>query len=453
MHPKKKTLGYLLALLAALMLAALLGWYFFLNQQSQAVSATDAARGLGSDDSYLASAVGNTYNNIVSGITSLVDGEGADDAKASAAPPQLWQITKTPVAGMAFVGAGTSTKLYFAESSTGYILSADPETGALARLTNKLFPKTKEAVFGHNGYVVLRSIDDEDGSIVSFAGKISSTTAETADDGGALTGKYLESNISAIVPAPYTRELLYLIKNSFGGATGALSSWDGAKIKNIFPSPLSDWKPISLADGRTFFVLRPADNVPGFAYEIKSGGPLAVRIGYAPGLTFLPNTSSAAILYGTSERGSLTLFVRAQGDATAVSLPIKTVADKCVWSTEMHIAQKSTTTPKIFPKKPAPGVVPLIAYCAVPQFVTSNTFLNDWYKGAIHTSDSWWRVDASAGTVELLLSPSAANQAIDVENPTMDDSGKYISFMNAADKTLWLLRISASPDPQTKNES
>ena len=163
--------------------------------------------------------------------------------------------------------------------------------------------------------------------------------------------------------------------------------------------------------------------------------------GNAPGLTFLPNASSTALIYGTSERGSLSLFARTREDATAVSIPIKTVADKCVWSTETPTAAQSTTTPKISSKS-APIVKPLIAYCAVPQFVTSNTFLNDWYKGAIHTSDSWWRVDVSSGTVELLLSPSATNQSIDVKNPIMDASGKYISFMNTTDNTLWLLRIS-----------
>ena len=85
-------------------------------------------------------------------------------------------------------------------------------------------------------------------------------------------------------------------------------------------------------------------------------------------------------------------------------------------------------------------VKPLVAYCAVPQFVTSNAFLNDWYRGAIHTSDSWWRVDVSADTVELIFAPET-DTPIDVESPIMDDRGEHIAFINAIDKTLWLLRI------------
>ena len=436
MNVNKKILGYSFALLAAFMLAGLAGWYFFLNQQTQTISTIDTARGLGTNDSSFQSAVGNTYDNIVSGITSLVTGTSTP-TQGDSAPPQLWQITRTPVAGMAFAGTGSSTKLYFAESSTGYILTANPETGVLDRLTNKLFPKTQGVVFAREA-VVLRSID-ENGDIASFVGNISSSTS--ADGTHVFSSKSLESNISEIVSAPYTHGFLYLTQTPLGGSEGVLLSADGTKRKVVFSSPIGGWKPISLADGRTFFVLRPADNIPGFAYELKKDGSLALMAGNAPGLTFLPNASSTALIYGTSERGSLSLFARTREDATAVSIPIKTVADKCVWSTETPTAAQSTTTPKISSKS-APIVKPLIAYCAVPQFVTSNTFLNDWYKGAIHTSDSWWRVDVSSGTVELLLSPSTTNQSIDVKNPIMDASGKYISFMNTTDNTLWLLRIS-----------
>lgn len=438
MKINKNILGYSFALLAAFMLAGLAGWYFFLNQKAQTISTTDTARGLGASDSSFTGAVSNTYDNIVSGITSLVTGTSTPSSQGDSAPVQLWQITKTPVAGMAFMVIGSSTKLYFAENSTGYILTADPQTGALGRLTNKLFPKTQEAVFGQDT-IVLRSIDDN-GDIASLAGSMSSSTS--ADGTHAFTSKSMERNIVAMVSAPYTHGFLYLTQNSLGGSEGVLSSVDGTKRKVVFSSPLSGWKPISLADGRTFFVLHPADNIPGFAYELKKDGSLALQAGDMPGLTFLPNTSSTAVIYGTSENGSLSLFVRAREDASVISLPIKTVADKCVWSTEMPAIVQSTTTPKISSKKPSAVVKPLIAYCAVPQFIISNTFLNDWYKGAIHTSDSWWRIDVSAGTVELLLSPSATNQSIDVENPIMDEGGKYISFMNAEDNTLWLLRLS-----------
>ncbi len=440
MRPAKKTLSYVLVLAALFMLAGLWGWYFFLNRQTETITATDASRGLGVNEASPQSG-GGIYNSVVSGIESFIE-RGANETQGGAALPRLRKISKTPVAGYAF-GAGTSSALYFAESSTGYIFSADTGTGAVERLTNKLFPKTREAVFARDGSVVLRSVD-EDGNILSFAGKISSSTPEAG--GGALSGKYLERNISAIVPAPFSRELLYIVKTSSGGAEGVLSSWDGMKRKVVFSSPISGWNPIALSDGRIFFVIRPADDIAGFAYELKSGA-LVPQVRGVPGLTYLPNANSAAIIYGASGNGGLSLFARARDDATDISLPIRTVADKCVWSTEGAV-NLSATTPKIFSKKPLPAVKPLVAYCAVPQFVVSNTFLNDWYRGVIHTSDSWWRVDVSGDTVELIFAPDAG-ETIDVENPVMNDGGEYIAFVNANDKTLWLLRVNPA-DTATK---
>ena len=45
----------------------------------------------------------------------------------------------------------------------------------------------------------------------------------------------------------------------------------------------------------------------------------------------------------------------------------------------------------------------------------------------------------SAGSTKLLYAPG--DIMLDVENPAIDDAGAYIAFMNAADKSLWLLRI------------
>lgn len=412
----KNILKYAVIIIAAILLAGLVSWYIFLNRQAKTITATDSARGLGTASPSFSSSLGSTYNNIVSGITSFVGGSSA--GSADKLPPQLWQVAKTPVAGMGFIGNASTSKLYFAERSTGYILEADPKNGVISRITNKLLPRTNEAVFGRERTVVLRSVDEE-GGIVSFAGSFASST---------LTGNYLMRNIRAIVPDPKTNGLLYLVKNDNGEGVAVRSSWNGANPKIVFTSPLSSWKLISLEDGRIFVALPPADNVPGFAYELQGDGSISPEIQDVPGLTFLPRASSIASLFGSSSGGTLNLF--AQTDGTLISLDIKTVADKCVWD----LSNKRT-----------------VVYCAVPQFVISKTFLNDWYRGAIHTSDSWWRVDANSGTVEQVFSPSERDGTLDVENPIIDMGGEHIAFMNAVDKTLWLFRISAPGEKPQKS--
>lgn len=410
MNNKNDILKYAIAVIVALLLAGLAAWYFFLSSQTKNIAATDSARGLGAPSPSFSGSIGSTYNNIISGISSLVGGSSTNGS-GDKTPPQLWQVASTPVAGMGFVGNATTTKLYFVERSTGYILSADPKTGGIERITNKLVPRTYEAIFGENTSVVLRTIDNDE-NIVSFAGSYASTSS--------LTGNYLTRNILEMAPDHKTHGLLYLVKNDAGEGVAVRSSWNGDKPKIVFASPVSGWKPISLEDGRTFFILKPADNISGFAYELKGDGTITSEMQDIPGLTFLPRASSTAVLLGASASGTLTLFAQATDKAEIFPLSIKTIADKCVWDPSN--------------KK--------LAYCAVPQFVTSNTFLDDWYRGAIHTQDSWWKVDASNGDVEQIFSPSSENSALDVENPVMDASGEHIAFMNASDKTLWLLRIS-----------
>ena len=63
--------------------------------------------------------------------------------------------------------------------------------------------------------------------------------------------------------------------------------------------------------------------------------------------------------------------------------------------------------------------------------------------GAVHTSDTWWRIDASTGEVTPLLEPGDTDKTFDVENPMIDSAGEKIAFMDAKDKSLWILRISA----------
>lgn len=448
MPSTKKLLYYLITAMVILLMAGLAGWYFFLNKQKQAIAESDAGRGLDSAPPTFGGSAGSTYSNVSSTGAPALSG---DQAKA---PPRLWKVTKTPVAGMKFIGAKDSSasatamgsQLYFAERGTGYILKADPKTGAITRLTNKLIPRVYEAVFAYDGAVVLRSIDDN-GRITSFAGESpeqpvsASSSAQNKSSGGgtaALSGNYLEPDILSIVPRPETRELFLLVPAANGGSSVVLSSWDGKKQKTFFSSPLSEWKMFPLSDGRIFLSLLPSDDVAGFAFEIKNG-VLTARLRDIPGLTFLPRSQSGAALFGQSGGEDVSLLYSPKEGSGAEYLPIKTVADKCVWA--------EPAPASVSGKKPVANTGPLIAYCAVPQYFISKTFLSDWYRGAVHPTDEWWRIDATTGQVTPLLDSGETDQTFDVEGPVIDSAGENIAFMNAKDKSLWILRINAQEKP------
>lgn len=390
-------------LLVALVLVGLLWWYTFLRGQQQNLAQTDAGRGAGAPAPSFGSPVGSTYNNVISTIAS------SQTESPSAPHEQLTKINQAPTAGFAFV-AGTSTTLRFVERSSGYVFDATLASGTLNRLTDTLVPRVYEALIARNGRVVERTY--EDGTITTIAGDV--VLSSTSTNPGKLKGSRLPDNIPSIALDPTGREFFYVAPQGSGFA-GVRAPWDGTKLRVEFTTNISGWQIRWLSDGRLVLVQNAADGVTGYAYELRNG--VLVPLVQGLGLTALPRASSTAILYGQSSGNSLSLSARLSASTTAIALPVRTVADKCVWS---------------------PGKT-LVAYCAAPIRNPGSDFLDRWYRGEVHSADAWWQIDVSAGSATLIYTPSA-NTTIDVEDPVIDDSGMYIAFTNAVDKSLWLLK-------------
>ena len=401
---------YLSVAVIVIILAALSAWYFFIRAKQAAIEQADAGRGAGLSTQPPASPSGSTYENIVSSLSSVFTGGEINENTKEV--PRLAQVNKSPTAGAGFVGSSTSTRLRFVERGTGFIFDIAPETLALERLTNVLVPRTYEALVAENDHLIMRGIE-EDGNIVTVVASIVGTS--TTENARALVQKRLPDGIRSIAIDPSGKEIFYIIGGVSGGV-GTRAGWDGTKPKQIFSSAISGWQAYWLTGERFILVQKPTNSSAGYAYEVQKDGALSPLVRNAPGLTFLPHPSSRTLLYGASG-GGLALFVRISGTSTTASLPIRTIADKCVW---------------------APGPQ-LVAYCAVPQTQPSPGFLDQWHRGEVHTADAWWRVDASAASAELLFSPG--NTTLDVENPLIDKQGEYIAFMNSIDKSLWLLRV------------
>ena len=180
-----------------------------------------------------------------------------------------------------------------------------------------------------------------------------------------------------------------------------------------------------LSDGRFIIAEKPQDGALGYAYEVSPDGSLKPLVRGAPGLTILPLSGSRTFIFGTSVNSVLTLY--AQTSTTTLALPIRTPADKCIW------APYSAATAR----KPATDVV---LYCAVPNDASAKNFLQDWYMGALHTSDTWWQINLTNGKTEKLQGTDSVG-AIDVIDPSIDPGGNFLAFKNNMDGTLWVLRI------------
>ncbi len=402
---------FAVAAIIVTVLGGLAGWYLFVDQQISSTESQDSARGFGASESF-GSSVGSGLSNLVSGIVGNIL---SDEPEGSAAAPQLWRVTRTPVGGHGF--ASTSPVVFFAERASGNILTADPREAKVARLTNTLVPKVLEAHFAYDGSVVLRALD-ETGSVTTFAATIGTSTSPAAGDTPhKLEGVFLPSGIVSIAAHPGTKELFFLAREN-GGTAGIVSNWLGTGQRRILASALSDWHALVLPDGTRYVIQKASDDIAGHAFRVTSSGTLERILGNIPGLMLLPRSNSSAIAFSSSSGGALALFARTSSGSSDIALPVRTLAEKCVWAPDSR----------------------LILYCAVPQTQPARDFIRNWYDGSAHTADAWWRIDVSANSAEQIFTPEFST-ALDVEEPRIDSSGTHIAFVNKIDKTLWMLRL------------
>lgn len=412
-----KILSYIAIGIFVLGLGGLAGWYFFTSQKGTSAKGTTSGFGAGNPTPTFQGSTGSTQANILA-TTNWTNGGNSGSSVAST---QLWEVDTTPVAGFGFVANGTSTPLlYYTERANGYVESTNLSTRSSVRVTKDLRPKIYTALFSNDGSVVLRSISDK-GVITTSAGTIKTITTASSTN-TSLDVASFPDNITGVAVNPATRSIFYLAyaNTTNGGTVGITAQWDGTKQKQVFSSLVNSWRPLYLSDGRIFLTESAADDLPGYAFQLNTDGSLTDIIRGVPGLTISPDPSSKAFIYGQSAAGELSLFVQTAPNATSSPLALATIADKCVW---------------------APGKSETV-YCAVPKFIDTKTFINDWYRGQTHTNDIWWQINAVTGGISQVYSPSASDGVtLDVENPQIDSTGTYIAFTNAADESLWVLKI------------
>lgn len=409
MQKHETTFMYIGFAAIGLLVLGLAGWYFFLSRQSADLETLREARGFDIGVPSFAGSRGSTAENIEGGF-GLGSAPTAVETEGEAPrAPRFWRVSTSPVAGAGFIMSGPTPILRYVERSTGHVFDVDPLTGAITRRTNRLIPEAYEAIVGENDAVIHRTISAE-GLPETFVGQLATTTV---DGFTPLTGTDLGPTVREIA---FTDTGIVFISETAEGAKQLIEAEiDGSNPVERRILSAGDFRLTTLSDGRIILTEYPASGIPGYAYEVGTAfAPLARTV---PGLTLAARASSSAVLVGSDDGSKLSLAVRATKDASLLPLEIATLADKCVWD---------------------PGVG-LIAYCAVPR-VTPPGFLTNWHRGTVHTSDVWHLVDAGAGKSEKFFD-IREDDAIDVENPMMDAGGNYLAFMNARDKSLWLLRI------------
>lgn len=413
----------------------LAGWYAYIRANQTSVQRDATARGFNTTAPSFSGVGGSTGANISAGaagtstpytdttmggflgqVTNLLFGTSTttDSATSSVAyeTPRLWHIDKMPVAGFGFVPGEHGPRLYYVAQATGYVFSADPRSGTIARLSTTLRAKIYEASVDEYGTVVERSMDDNE-HIITFVGGVSTSTATTSST--ALLGSLLPKDIR-VLSTDRAGSLAYLLTTATGSAVVVQAR--AGKPRVMTTLGIADWRFHLLRSGTLIMSQSPSDDLLGYAYRVEKNGTLAPLVS-APGLTLAHSDVEGVYLYGSAIPGTLTLYVHPEKGAASVKVPIATIADKCAW---------------------VPGKDP-IAYCGVPSSIPLSRFLDGWYQGALHTDDTVWVVDPKTASAKRFYVPSANGGSVDIEEPLIDSTGTFMAFRNAADHSLWLLRI------------
>ena len=388
----------------AFLLFGLLGWYLFLSRNTSELESIGESRGFSVGIPSFAGTRGSTIENLAQGLA-LQSGNATDSTNTSdTRAPRLWVVNQTPVAGAGFITNGSTTLIRFVERSTGHVFDANPETSEVVRRTNTSLGPVYQAYVGSGETVILQTLGD-DGIARTLLGTFGTTTEEGLQDLDTIElGSAMEAGFSG-------EDAVLLTKSETGSAVVKAGESEGI----LFSSPLSHWHMARI--DTLVLTERSASNIVGSAFHVTPQGTLT-KITSAPGLTLAVHPTTDAYLIGSDTGRALALSVQPGRDATSVALDIQTTAEKCVW---------------------APGTS-LTAYCGVPQEPPATPFLDLWYRGKTHTDDSWFVIESSTGSAEPLFTPPSDTD-LDVENPMVDESARYILFTNARDKSLWLLRI------------
>lgn len=229
-----------------------------------------------------------------------------------------------------------------------------------------------------------------------------------------LTGDFLTAGIIRGAVSPDGTQLFQL-RTTEDGVVGYISSSNGRNERQIFTSPLTEWKAQWISPTIIALTTLASSEADGYMYFLNpTNGDFQKVLGPIRGLTTLINPSGTIVLVGSSVDRNIALatFTVATGQMTPRDL--KTLPAKCTWQNDT------------------------IVVCAVPQAVSNGQYPDDWYQGNVKFTDSFWSLDTVQNSTTNLFTP---NQVFDAHSLKLSPDQYYLYFINKLNGTLWSYRL------------
>jgi len=202
----------------------------------------------------------------------------------------------------------------------------------------------------------------------------------------------------------------------------SLANPDGSDWKDIFQTRLKDlileWPLVDKISIKT-----PTSGlVEGLVLTLNpQTGEFKRVLSGIYGLNIKWSTWGNKILYSaTDERGKdISLYLVDQNGENKKELGLNTLVEKCVFS------QDNRTL-----------------FCALPEKLSANAILpDDYYKGLITTSDSFWKINLETGEKNLIYQPEEMSRTYDATELFLSPKEDYLFFINRKDGFLYSLKI------------
>jgi len=367
----------------------------------------------------------NATNKTTTGTTGGNTGNNTQTNTTNGNTAKLTQLYANPTSGSVFFASKSNQDvLEFVDRANGNVYQYLPQSqsGQPTRLTDTTIPKIEEVKWSPTGNnLVYRYLDNNNtDTIDSFSGTITGTS--TGGNLRQIAGTFLSVDLAQMAVSPKGDKIFGLWKKNDGsGSFGVLSNLDGTNKKQIFNSSASSWNISWPTNTLVTFTTRPTYKDYGYLFFFNTQTYSFERIlGDIAGLSTLTNSDGSLIAYSRSQDKAFSLNIYDTKNKTDESIPLATLADKCVWST------KNTN----------------ILYCAVPQSIPSDTYPDAWYQGTEFFQDNIWMIDANSGvTTQLYQIGVNESASIDAMNLTISPDDKYLSFSNKNDLSLWILGL------------
>lgn len=326
--------------------------------------------------------------------------------------PRLVKISSGPVVpGMSVtdtrpVNASSSpdTLVRFVERQSGNVYSYLASSKTQTRTNNKTIPGIQSASWLPDGsFAFVRYLSGADFSTIN-------TYALPASGTG---GFFLNQNISDLSVSSTS---VLTLASGVSGSVASLSKTDGTGSLPIFTTPLSSLRVSLAGKGQYLAYTKPSASLPGSAFIVDGAGRFSRVAGPLDGLIALPSPSGQWVLITYTQNSSLRMRLINTATDETMSLPVATLADKCVWA-----ANDSAL------------------YCGVPvNPPLSSAYPDDWYQGALSFSDRLWKINVTGRYAELILDfEKETGTALDAESLAVNGTNSLLVFLDKNTGSLW----------------